>query len=120
MFGSDHICYLRTNDLLMASDAGNGSVFILLDLSVTFDNAYHNILLKRLTSLARIIGSTLDWFALCLSDRTFSLRESKFFSATASLTHGAPQGSILGPLFIYLFILYSFLGWYHLIFYKIS
>lgn len=104
----------------MASDAGNGSVFILLDLSVTFDNAYHNILLKRLTSLARIIGSTLDCFALCLSDRTFSLRESKFFSATASLTRGAPQGSIPGPLVIYLFILYSFLGWYHLIFYKIS
>lgn len=53
MFGSDHICYLRTNDLLMASDAGNGSVFILLDLSVTFDNAYHNILPKSwLVSLA--------------------------------------------------------------------
>lgn len=103
----------------MASDAGNGSVFILLDLSVTFDNAYHNILLKRLTSLARIIGSTLDCFALCLSDRTFSLRESKFFSATASLTRGGSARLNPGSI-IYLFILYSFLGWYHLIFYKIS
>uniref|UniRef100_A0A3P9C069 Reverse transcriptase domain-containing protein n=1 Tax=Maylandia zebra TaxID=106582 RepID=A0A3P9C069_9CICH len=93
------------NDLLMASDAGNCSVIILLDLSAAFDTIDHKILLNRLKVLAAISGSALDWFSSYLSDRTFSVRTDRFTSDIAALTCGVPQGSVLGPLLFSFYML---------------
>uniref|UniRef100_A0A669B1Q4 Reverse transcriptase domain-containing protein n=1 Tax=Oreochromis niloticus TaxID=8128 RepID=A0A669B1Q4_ORENI len=93
------------NDLLMASDAGNCSVIILLDLSAAFDTIDHKILLNRLKVLAGISGSALDWFSSYLSDRTFSVRADRFTSDIAALTCGVPQGSVLGPLLFSFYML---------------
>uniref|UniRef100_A0A669AWP7 Reverse transcriptase domain-containing protein n=1 Tax=Oreochromis niloticus TaxID=8128 RepID=A0A669AWP7_ORENI len=93
------------NDLLMASDAGNCSVIILLDLSAAFDTIDHKILLNRLKVLAGVSASALDWFSSYLSDRTFSVRTDRFTSDTAALTCGVPQGSVLGPLLFSFYML---------------
>ncbi len=46
-----------SNDILMAADAGECSVLVLLDLSAAFDTVDHFILINRLHSLA-VLGVT--------------------------------------------------------------
>ncbi len=45
----------------MASDAGDCSVLVLLDLSAAFDTVDHCTLINRLYSIVGISGSALDW-----------------------------------------------------------
>ena len=75
---------------------------ILLDLQKAFHTVDHSILLIKLKASG--IGSDmLRWFHSYLSDRHQLVDVSGTHSATASLTCGVPQGSILGPL---LFLIY--------------
>lgn len=57
----------------MASDTGNCTVVVLLDLSSAFDTVDHLILLDRLRNHVGISGGALDWFASYLADRSFSV-----------------------------------------------
>ncbi|KAL0151291.1 hypothetical protein M9458_053482 [Cirrhinus mrigala] len=81
----------------MATDAGSVSILILLDLSSAFDTISHSILISRLSALG-ISGTALAWFTSYLSDRQhyITIRQAK--SSTAPVSHGVPQGSVLGPL----------------------
>lgn len=40
----------------------------------------------------------LKWFASDLECRSFSVKVSNYFSASAPITCGDPQGSVLGPV----------------------
>ena len=51
-----------TNDLLLASDSGLVSVFVLLDLSAGFDTIDQNIVIQRLEHVFGIRGTALGWF----------------------------------------------------------
>uniref|UniRef100_A0A8C6PBL6 Reverse transcriptase domain-containing protein n=1 Tax=Nothobranchius furzeri TaxID=105023 RepID=A0A8C6PBL6_NOTFU len=92
-----------SNDLLTHSDAGNGSVLVLLDLTAAFDTVDHQLLLERLTDWVGPSGTALEW--LYFSEHSFSVAVSKFRSSTTSLTQGVPQGSVLGPLLFLLYLL---------------
>uniref|UniRef100_A0A8C6VWU7 Reverse transcriptase domain-containing protein n=1 Tax=Nothobranchius furzeri TaxID=105023 RepID=A0A8C6VWU7_NOTFU len=94
-----------SNDLLTHSDAGDCSVLVLLDLTAAFDTVDHHLLLERLRDWVGLSGSALEWFSSYLSERSFSVAISKFRSSTTSLTHGVPQGSVLGPLLFLLYLL---------------
>ena len=50
-----------------------------------------------------IVGSALDSFTSYLTDRKQFVTLSGHHSFTSDVTHGVPQGSVLGPL---LFIIY--------------
>ncbi|TWW57376.1 putative RNA-directed DNA polymerase from transposon X-element [Takifugu flavidus] len=71
-----------TNDLLIASDHELVSMLVLLDLSAAFDTVDHSILLHRLEHVIGIKGTALDW-----------------------VSHGVPQGSVLGPILFTLYML---------------
>ena len=85
-----------------ALDTGKYIVGVFLDLKKAFDTVDHSILLKKLEKYG-IRGNILKWFKSYLSCREQFVEYNDCHSEKKHITHGVPQGSILGPL---LFILY--------------
>lgn len=78
-------------------------MFILLDLTASFDTIDHTVLLSRLEQYVGIQGNALKWFKSYLIDR--SMVVSIGASRSAPLTYGVPQGSILAPTLFSLYML---------------
>ena len=47
---------------------------------------------------------TISWFDSYLQDRSFSVNIGKEYSTPGTLSCGAPQGSILGPLTFLMYV----------------
>ena len=83
-------------------DTGKYIVGVFLDLKKAFDTVDHSILLRKLEKYG-IRGNMIKWFESYLSFRLQFVEYNDCHSDKRQITHGVPQGSILGPL---LFILY--------------
>ena len=94
-----------TNDLLVASDNGQLSVLVLLDLSAAFDTIDHTILLHRLKTLVNIKGTALKWFKSYLGNRTQYVWVHDKPSRCEDVKYGVPQGSVLAPILFSLYML---------------
>uniref|UniRef100_A0A3Q3K2M1 Reverse transcriptase domain-containing protein n=1 Tax=Monopterus albus TaxID=43700 RepID=A0A3Q3K2M1_MONAL len=94
-----------TNDLLLASDKGLVSILVLLDLSAAFDTIDHSILLQRLEHVIGIKGTALNWFKSYLSERFQFVHVNDECSTQTEVSHGIPQGSVLGPILFTLYML---------------
>ena len=73
-------------------------------MSAAFDTVDHDILLQKHNCTHGIRGAALNWITSYLEGRTQSVKNDGFTSAETLLSHGVPQGSVLGPI---LFILYA-------------
>ena len=80
-------------------DHGLISGIVYLDLKKAFDSINHSILLKQL-SAAGVAKDTLSWFKSYLSNRTQCTVIGQIASQSRIVTTGAPQGSVLVPLFL--------------------
>ena len=70
---------------------------LMLDLSKAFDSIDHQILFAKLRNF-NVSNPALTWFQSYLSDRTQRVRIHSSLSSSLTVSHSAPQGSVLGPL----------------------
>nr|CAH7750229.1 unnamed protein product [Callosobruchus chinensis] len=92
-----------TDDIFRALDAKKATVLVLLDFSKAFDTLNHDILIAILQSMG-ISNISLDFFRSYLSGRCQMVQIEGESSDVVNVSHGVPQGSVLGPL---LFTLYT-------------
>ena len=92
---TDHI---RTN---MDDSKVTGALF--MDLRKAFDTVNHSCLLSKLPYYG-ICGKEISWFSSYLFHRSQVVTIDGVTSNSEFVTHGVPQGSILGPLLFVILI----------------
>ena len=92
------------NDMVCATDAGQVSALVLLDLSAASDTVDHSILMDVLSPHFGVNNHVYDWFHSYLSSRTQIFSTPADTSNVVALMCSVLQGSIVGPL---LFIAYT-------------
>ena len=91
-----------TETIRKTIDGGNYGCGILIDLKKAFDTVNHGILLKKLEHYG-VRGIPLLWFESYLSNRKQYVSVNGNTSDELIITHGVPQGSVLGPLLFLMF-----------------
>ena len=76
---------------------------VFCDISKAFDRVWHKGLLHKLACMG-ISGSLLQWFHSYLSNRRQRVVLNGIESNWADVLAGVSQGSILGPLFFFIYI----------------
>ena len=99
----DHALLDAQHTLHNILDKRETAILLLIDFSKAFDMVTHDILLHKLYYYG-IRGLAHAWFKSYLSQRKQYVVANGSMSAIGELTHGVPQGSILGPLLFVLFI----------------
>ena len=93
------------NDILTSIDQHGIVILILLDLSAAFNTIHHDVLFSRMESTLGIIGPALEWFRSYLGDHTLRVQIDDSFSASQGILWSVPQGSVLGPLLLTIYLL---------------
>ena len=86
-----------TENIYKALDKKESCVLLMLDFSKAFDVVPHHILLQKLEKMG-VRGLSLNWFSSYLQNRVQFVRVGDAASTRSNVSHGVPQGSILGPL----------------------
>ena len=76
---------------------------VLLDFSKAFDKVDHKLLLSKI-NLSGIHGPLLNWMSSFLSNRLQHVSVEGCLSDPSQVLSGVPQGTVLGPLFLLIYI----------------
>ena len=103
---STETAMLRVYNYVMFNiDRGNGTLLVLLDLSAAFDTIDHKIIFHILEHLLGITDSALALMKSHLDGRQQCVQIGGVISEFAKLACGVPQGSVLGPLKLCIYML---------------
>ena len=94
---------LTIHEIAQTLDQGGQVDAVLLDFSKAFDKVSHSKLLLKLEHYG-VRGSTLAWIRDFLHNRSQRVVVHGQSSASASVTSGVPQGTVLGPLLFNVYI----------------
>ena len=86
-----------------SNDSGNLVISVTLDFKKTFGTVDHKILLSKFAFYG-IRGVSHEWLKSYLSERNQITVIDGITSSSSSISHGVPQGSVLGRLLFLLFI----------------
>ena len=100
---TDTLSLLVTGHIYKAMDKKEITAMVLIALSKAFDGICHRTLVTKLKGLGAS-NEALNWFESYLTNRMQSTRLGTSRSIELTVTHGVPQGSILGPLIISLYM----------------
>ena len=101
---STHMAIMLLIDKITeALDNGHCVVGIYLDFSKGFDTVNNDILLQKL-SMYGVQDIALEWSREYLANRPQCVTHNSMKSTKENITYGVPQGSILGPLLLYIYI----------------
>ena len=89
--------------LFTAKNNGQFTAMASLDFSRAFDTIDHNILLMKLAKFS-MSSSVVAWFKSYLADRQQYVLYNGTLSDMLPVTHGVPEGSILGPVLFLVYI----------------
>ena len=76
---------------------------ILIDLQKAFETLDHKILLAKMKCIG-FSDKTIKWFHSYVTNRAIFVSLGTVFSEAGTINCGIPQGSILGPLLLLLYI----------------
>ena len=93
------------NDIVTNIGRGNGALRVLLDLSAALDTIDHDNLFCILETYVGICGNALKLIKSYFSNRTQDLQIDNVLCDFTNIICGAPQGSVLGPLKLCLYVL---------------
>ena len=93
------------NDIVTTIGRGNGAMLVLLDLSAAFDTIDHDNLFCILEKYVGICGNALKLIKSYFSNRTQRVQIDNVLSDFANIICGVHQGSVLGPLNFFWYLL---------------
>ena len=96
--------FIVANKIKIAFDDRKGTALVFIDFSSAFDTINHNIILRRLRLLYGFDGTALGWIHSYLIDRTQHVVLGECSLTSITFTSGVPQGSVLGPLLLSLYV----------------
>ena len=87
-----------TDDLLWAMEHQEVTPLVAIDLSATFDNVDHDLLLSILSKKFGVVDRALKWFESYLKPRSFQVLIGDTRSKENELPFSVPQESCAGPV----------------------
>ena len=100
---TEHALIALTQAIQDICDKGALVCGVFLDFQKAFDSVSHDILLSKLEYYG-VRNISKKYFSSYLNNRTQFVTINNERSLNTLVTHGVPQGSVLGPLFFLLFI----------------